>query len=131
MVNVAMAQQARPTTRPARVRGQLVRIDGKSLIIQRSSPFPGVPQRPITAPAQEVTIATDENTRFRLDGDPCTLEDLEPEMTVDVLPALNAAPLLPARPYRHIPRACLGPSSKWMGQMWSCLSRSRMPNPRR
>jgi hypothetical protein len=70
----ALAQTTRPTSRPlAPVMGTLASIDGSNLVIE-------VHLR--SGEANDVTVPTDENTQFMIDGDPGKLSDLMPGMQV-------------------------------------------------
>jgi hypothetical protein len=72
--NRAPAQTTRPTSRPlAPVMGTLASIDGNNLVIEVR--FRG-------GEANDVTVPTDENTQFQIDGDPGKLTDLMPGMQV-------------------------------------------------
>jgi hypothetical protein len=72
--NRAPAQTTRPTSRPlAPVMGTLTSIDGNNLVIEVR--FRG-------GEANDVTVPTDENTQFVIDGDPGKLTDLMPGMQV-------------------------------------------------
>jgi hypothetical protein len=72
--NRAAAQTTRPTSRPlAPVMGTLASIDGNNLVIE---------VRLRGGDANDVTVPTDENTQFLIDGDPGKLSDLTPGMQV-------------------------------------------------
>jgi hypothetical protein len=70
----ALAQSTRPATRPlAPVMGTLASIDGNNLVIE---------VRLRGGEANDLTIPTDDNTQFLIDGDPGKLGDLMPGMQV-------------------------------------------------
>lgn len=76
----ALGQSRTPAGTPLfapRVRGTLVKVEGKSIVVR---PAPGR----LDGAAEDMTFATDENTHVSLDAGPGKLEALEPGMTVEV-----------------------------------------------
>ena len=82
MLTVAFGDTPRHLGRAA-VNGILVRLDGRDLIVR---------VKEATGEAKEITLPTDDNTEFRVDGEAGTIDDLRPEMMVQIISAVRNVP---------------------------------------
>jgi len=94
----ALADTPKHLGRAATVNGILVRLDGRDLIV-RVKQASGEPK--------EITLPTDDNTEVRVDGDAGTLDDLRPEMMVQITSAVKNVPG-PARMVRATSKSVSG-----------------------
>jgi hypothetical protein len=67
------AQTVPQPSHPIHVAGTLERVDGKSLILKLRRPQDG---------QSEISLPTDDATKFNIDGDAGTLADLQPDMGI-------------------------------------------------
>src|SRR6266566_5807936 len=95
---MAMAETPRVVGRMGAVNGILVKVDGRDLIVR-------VKQR--TGEPKEITLPTDDYTEVRVDGDAGTLDDLRPEMMVQITSAVKNVPG-PARMVRATSKSVSG-----------------------
>ncbi len=74
-----------PTTKPSHngLRGKIVKIDGTNIVVKTRGHGDNE--------GKEVTVATDANTTFTLDGKDAKLADLKADMFVRVTPATGTA----------------------------------------
>src|SRR6266571_207647 len=82
MLTVAFGDTPRHLGRAA-VNGILVRLDGRDLIVR---------VKDATGAAKEITLPTDDNTEFRVDGESGTIDDLRPDMMVQIISAVRNVP---------------------------------------
>jgi hypothetical protein len=94
----ALADTPNRVSRAATVNGIIVRLDGRDLIV-RVKQASGEPK--------EITLPTDDNTEVRVDGDAGTLDDLRPEMMVQITSAVKNVPG-PARMVRATSKGLSG-----------------------
>ncbi len=79
----ALADTPRHIGRAATVNGILVSINGGDLVVRVKQP---------NGESKELTLPTDDNTEVRVDGDAGTLQDLRPDMAVQITSAVRNVP---------------------------------------
>jgi hypothetical protein len=89
VVGVAVAQDAPAKEKPKVLRGTVVKVDGKNVVIMTRASK--------DAEAKEVTVVTDEKTKITIDGKEAKLEDLKKDMRVQVTPDTGTAVEIKAR----------------------------------
>ena len=94
----ALADTPKHVGRGATVNGILVKLDGRDLIVR---------VRQASGEPKEITLPTDDNTEVRVDGDAGTLDDLRPEMMVQITSAVKNVPG-PARMVRATSKSLSG-----------------------
>ena len=83
LLTSARGETPRHLGRVATVNGVLVRLDGRDLVVQ---------VKQATGETKEITLPTDDNTEVRVDGEAGTVDDLRPDMFVQVTSAIRNVP---------------------------------------
>jgi hypothetical protein len=78
ILTTAQGDTPKYVARNATVNGILARLDGRDLIVR---------VKQANGEQKEITLPTDDNTEVRVDGDPGRIDDLRPEMLVQVTAA--------------------------------------------
>ena len=76
MTTLALCQEPAPATRPARLMGTLVKVEGRNLIVNARQ---GTGEK-------EVVVALPDDAEIRIDGEIARLEDLKPQTRLTILP---------------------------------------------
>jgi len=79
----ALADTPKHIGRAATVNGIIARMDGRDLVVRVKQP---------TGEPKELTFPTDDNTEVRVDGDAGTVDDLRPDMIVQITSAVRNVP---------------------------------------
>ena len=79
----ALADTPKHIGRAATVNGIIARMDGHDLVVRVKQP---------TGEPKELTFPTDDNTEVRVDGDAGTVDDLRPDMIVQITSAVRNVP---------------------------------------
>ncbi|HEV8290710.1 MAG TPA: hypothetical protein VGP94_02250 [Tepidisphaeraceae bacterium] len=102
----ALADTPKHLGRVATVNGVLVSLNGRDLIV-RVKQANGEPK--------EITLPTDDNTEVRVDGEAGTVDDLRPEMMVQITSAVKNVPG-PARMVRATSKSLSGVVTRLEGR---------------